>query len=230
VIPAEDDFASELASRTKARVLEVGFGRGELRVANLHMDVAGSNFTVEGEFGGAEVHLPVSGRHMVGNSLLALAAGVLCGIPLDECAAALAHVSVTGGRLTRKEFKGAVILDDTYNANPESMIAALDTLSIAGGLKIAVLGRMGELGDHAPEAYEQVGQKAAQTTGILLCVGEEAAAIGEAAERAGHRDVRHAPDATAAAAILSPLLTPKVHVLVKASRSARLEEVIRQLS
>jgi len=230
VIPAEDEFASELASRTQARVLEVGFGRGDLRATNLRMDVSGSNFTVEGEFGTAEVQFPVPGHHMVGNSLLALAAGVLCGIPLEECAKALAHVSVTGGRLTRKELKGAVILDDTYNANPESMIAALETLSIAGGLKIAVLGRMGELGDHAAEAYERVGQKAAKTTEILLCVGEEAAAIGDAAERAGHRDVRHAPDAAAAAAILSPLLRQEVHVLVKASRSARLEEVIRQLS
>jgi UDP-N-acetylmuramoyl-tripeptide--D-alanyl-D-alanine ligase len=150
VIPAEDEFVTELASRTQGRVLEVGFGRGNLRATNLRMDVAGSNFTVEGEFGTAEVQLPVPGRHMVGNSLLALAAGVLCGIPLEECAKALAHVSVTGGRLTRKEFKGAAILDDTYNANPESMIAALETLSIAGGLKIAVLGRMGNSGTMLP--------------------------------------------------------------------------------
>jgi UDP-N-acetylmuramoyl-tripeptide--D-alanyl-D-alanine ligase len=194
------------------------------------MEVGGTRFTIEGEFGSAEVHLTIPGRHMVGNALLAVAAGVLCGIPIGECAAALEGVSLTGGRLTRKEFKGSVILDDTYNANPESMIAALETLTVSGGRRIAVLGRMGELGMHAADAYVRVGATAAETSDILICVGEEASAIGEAASRAGHPDVRRAADAAEAAALLSLLLGPGTNVLVKASRSARLEEVIQRLT
>lgn len=230
ILPENDDYISELRNRTSARVVETGIGRGDLRAVNVRMDADGSRFGIDGDFGHAEACLSVPGRHMVGNALLAVAAGVLCGIPVGECAAALENVILTGGRLTRREIRGAVILDDTYNANPESVVAALDTLSSSQGLRIAVLGRMGELGVHAAAAYARVGETAAATTEILICVGEEAQAIGEAASRAGHPDVRQATDATAAASMLSPLLKPAVRVLVKASRSARLEEVIRQLS
>lgn len=230
ILPANDEFLSELRARTSARVIETGIARGDLRAVNVRGDEDGSRFMIEGEFGSAEAFLPVPGRHMVGNALFAVASGVLCGMPLGECASALEKVTLTEGRLTRREIRGAVILDDTYNANPESMIAALETLASSEGLRIAVLGRMGELGAHAASAYARVGEAAAAATGILICVGEEARAIGEAASRAGHPDVRLAAETASAASILSSLLEPGVRVLVKASRSARLEEVIRLLS
>lgn len=230
VIPAEDEFSAMLRRRTEASVLEVGFNRGNIRASGIVPEHDGSRFRIEGDFGTADARIRVPGRHMVGNALLAFAAGVLCGISSAECAAALENATLTGGRLTRREIRGAVILDDTYNANPESMNAALEALSSAKGTRIAVLGRMGELGIHAAAAYERSGMKAAETTGILICVGKEAAGIGEAAARAGHPDVRWAEDSAAAASILSPLLEPGVHVLVKASRSARLEDVVNLLS
>lgn len=230
ILPAADDFLPELRTRTTARVIEVGIGRGDLRAVNLRGEGAGTRFDIEGEFGTAEAFLPVPGRHMVGNALLAVCAGVLCGISLGECTAALGAVALTGGRLSLLKRHGATVLDDTYNANPESMIAALETLGALAGRRIAVLGRMGELGSHAAEAYRRVGAKAASTADLLICVGEEAYAIGEAAMHAGLAQVRPVPDTRAAADLLSGLLSPGVTVLLKASRSARLEETLRHLA
>lgn len=230
ILPAADDFLPQLRTRTAARVIEVGIGCGDLRAVNLRTDGEKTRFGIEGDFGTAEGCLPVPGRHMVGNALLAIAAGVLCGIPVEECVAALGSVSLTGGRLSLLTRNGATILDDTYNANPESMIAALDTLASVKGRRIAVLGRMGELGSHAGEAYRRVGARAAASADLLVCVGEEASAIGEAASQTGLADVRHVPDARAAAGLLSELLAPGVTVLLKASRSARLEETLQYLA
>jgi len=230
ILPAADDFITELRSRTSAQVIEVGIGSGDLQAVNLRTESAGTRFEIEGEFGNAEAFLPVPGRHMVGNALLAIAAGVLFNIPLGECAAALRSASLSGGRLAILERNGAIILDDTYNANPESMIAALETLSISKGRRIGVLGRMGELGTHAGEAYRRVGVKAASSLDLLICVGEEAAAIGETATQAGLAEVRLVPDAKAVADLLSEMLVPGVTVLLKASRSVRLEEALRHLA
>jgi UDP-N-acetylmuramoyl-tripeptide--D-alanyl-D-alanine ligase len=229
ILPAADEFITEFRSRASAQVIEVGIGHGDFRALNLQTEGVGTRFEIEGVFGNAEAFLPVPGRHMVGNALLAIAAGVLCDIPLGECAEALRSASLTGGRLTILERNGATILDDTYNANPESMIAALETLSTYAGRRIALLGRMGELGTHAGEAYRRVGVRSATSVDLLVCVGEEAAAIGEAATEAGLVDVRIVPDTKAAAALLSELLSPGVTVLLKASRSARLEEILRHL-
>jgi UDP-N-acetylmuramoyl-tripeptide--D-alanyl-D-alanine ligase len=167
---------------------------------------------------------------MIANALLAVAAGALCGIPLEECAASLNSIELSGGRLGRVMRRGVTLLDDTYNANPDSMVAALETLfSIpVSGRKIAMLGRMGELGSHAAESYERVGKAAALTAETLVCVGPEAAAIGDAALAAGLGDVRFTDDNSGAVALLAGLARKGDLVLLKASRSARLEEILQQ--
>ena len=230
VIPAEDAFASELRSRTTARILEVGFQRGDLRAVDLTHGADGSRFVIEGEFGRVEALLPVPGRHMVGNALLAVAAGTVCGIPLEECAAALSMIELTRGRLSQSMKRGVTILDDTYNANPDSMLAALETLFSLPkeGRKVAVLGRMGELGVHAAAGYAQVGERAACLLDTLITVGPEAAAIAEAATAKGMSDVRVTADNAAAAVVLSSLARSGDQVLLKASRCARMEEVLHQ--
>ena len=232
IIPVHDPFAEELRGRTSARVLTVGIGQGDLRASGLTTGLEGSRFVIEGEFGRAEVRLPIPGHHMVCNALLAVAAGSLCGIPLEECAAALEKTELTGGRLTRISLRGATIFDDTYNANPDSMVAALETIaSIAtGGRKIAILGKMGELGPHAAAGYRLVGHKAAETIGTLICVGEEASAIAAAASASGHTDTRIVSDNAVASEMLSQLLQPGDLILLKASRSARMEQILQRLT
>jgi UDP-N-acetylmuramoyl-tripeptide--D-alanyl-D-alanine ligase len=228
ILSAHDDFLAELRGRTKASVLEVGFNAGNLRATRLMPELTGTRFAMEGDFGNAEAFLPVPGKHMVGNALLAVAAGVISGIPLGDCAAALANVQLTGGRLSRLERRGITLIDDTYNASPDSMVAALETLaSLPGvGRRIAVLGRMGELGDHAATGYERVGKAAASFLQMLICVGAEAAAMAEAASRAGLADVRIVSDQAEAATLLSSLAQAGDLVLLKASRSAHMEEVL----
>ena len=210
----------------------MGFGQGDLRAVDIKQDLEGSSFVIEGEFGRSEARLPVPGRHMVGNALLAVASGVLCGISLEECALALEKTSLTGGRLARHSIRGATILDDTYNANPDSMVAALETLGAipVPGRKIAVLGKMGELGTHADAGYRRVGEKAVGIVDTLICVGEEASAIADAAERAGHSGTQRASDNGTAAGILSLLLAPGDLVLLKASRSGRMEQILQHLT
>lgn len=231
ILPAEDDFVSELIGRTSARVITVGIGRGDLRASELKADLEGTRFLIEGDFGKAEARVHIPGRHMVGNALLAVAAGVFSGIPLEACVRGLDMTQLTGGRLSRLEHKGAVILDDTYNANPESMTAALETVAAipVSGTKIAVLGKMGELGSHAGAGYNQVGSKAATSVQTLICVGEEAFAMASAAIESGLTDVHTASDNAEASKILSDRLRSGDLVLIKGSRSARMEQIIQQL-
>lgn len=230
IIPAEDAFAATLRKRTSAKVFEVGFLRGDLRAVDISHKSDGSCFVIEGEFGRAEAYLPVPGKHMIGNALLAVAAGTLCGIPLEECADALAKIELTHGRLSQSMKRGVTLLDDTYNANPDSMLAALETLFSLPkeGRKIAVLGRMGELGPHAAAGYARVGETAARLLDTLITVGSEAEAIAEAATSIGMSDVRVTSDNAAASALLSTLACAGDQILLKASRSARMEEVLLQ--
>jgi UDP-N-acetylmuramoyl-tripeptide--D-alanyl-D-alanine ligase len=232
IIPTEDDFFQDLRSRTSARILEVGFERGDLRATGIRYGLDETRFMIEGEHGRSEALLQVPGRHMVGNALMAIAAGLQCGITLERCVSGLADVTLTSGRLARVVRRGVTFLDDTYNANPESMIAALETI---GGLsmpgrKIAVLGRMGELGIHAAAGYELVGNKSASVLSTLITVGDEASAMAEEASKAGLSDVRVVSDNTAAARLLSSLASEGDLVLLKASRSARMEEILQHFN
>lgn len=232
VITSQDEFRAELRSRTSARILEVGCGTGELRATKITHDLEGSRFVIEGEFGQCDAYLPVPGIHMVTNSLLAVAAGLLCGIPLQECVAGLSRAKLAAGRLSKVEKRGVILIDDTYNANPESMVAALETLAALPrtGRKIAVLGKMGELGSHAVDGYGRVGIVAAETLDMLLCVGSETSEMALAASAAGLNDVTSVADNAAAAAMISSIAKAGDVVLLKASRIARMEEVLHNFS
>jgi len=228
IIPEEDKFALDLRSRTPERVIGVGFSKGEIRAGNISPEGFGTRFRIEGEAGSTGVILPVPGEHMVRNALMAVAAGWILGVSVEEAAEALSGATLTGGRLQRRELAGTVFLDDTYNANPESMKAALGTLAAipAQGRRIAVLGRMGELGEHAGPAYRGIGTSAAEAVEVLVTVGEEATAMAVSAREAGLYSVHAVADTREAASLLSSLARPGDLVLLKASRSARLEEIL----
>ena len=244
VLFAEDEFTASLAARTAARVVTVGVTAGDLRAVDLQPGLVaggsnggGSRFTVVDTRDGqrAEVALAVPGTHMVVNALLAAAAGRALGMNLAECAAGLADARLTRGRLERKTRGGLNFLDDSYNANPDSMTAALRTLASLPvpppGRRLAVLGRMGELGDAAPAGYRQVGERvAAEGLDALVTVGPEAEAIGAAARAGGLRSPVHAVGTTAEAArLLRAIARPGDLILLKGSRSAALETVLDAL-
>jgi len=232
IIHGGESYAAVARRKAPCRVLEIGMDRGELRAENVRSaEDGGALFDVCAGDERAEVRLPVAGTHMVGNALLALAVGWVEGVPLADGAAALANARLHGGRMQARTWRGMVFLDDSYNANPDSMVAALNALVAVPtpGKHVAVLGAMGELGEGAEAAHREVGETAARLGVDLVCtVGDAAEILGKAADAAGAQ-VRHFPDHAACARQLENILTEGDRILVKGSRTAAMENVLREL-
>lgn len=229
ILPAEDDYAAYLRETARdRRILSCGLRDGDVRADSISLDASGASFTIHAFGETAAARIPVTGEHMVRNALLAVAAGLNFGLSLDECAGGLAAARLTGGRLQQKSIGGVRFLDDTYNANPDSVDAALKTLAAipAAGRRIAVLGRMGELGGHAGAGYRRVGTVAASSVDALVAVGPETAPLCEAARAAGLSEIFTSADTQEAAAILGEIVREGDLVLVKGSRAARMENVL----
>jgi len=231
VLPASDEFAPSLASRTKARIVFVG-GDDELQADGLRASPQGQDFDLVLGKERTAAHLPVPGEHMVRNALLAVAAGRELGLSLRECASGLAATKLSARRLACLDVRGVTVLDDSYNANPDSMEAALHALRglPGGGRRFAVLGRMGELGSYAQEGYRRVGRTAAATMDVLIAVGEETLPLAEEARVAGRVEVHRATDTSEAARLLRDLSHPGDAVVVKGSRAARMERVLEEFA
>lgn len=224
--PAGCDFNEYFRSRTSAKLIPVGNGRGLVRAENPRQQADGTwiNLVIQGEEP-IDVFIPVLGKHMITNALLAAALGWKLGLTPTQIAQGLTSVSLTSGRMRRIQCDGITILDDTYNANPESMEAALDTLCemkvAEGGQRIAVLGRMGELGPFASEAHLRIG-KLAKSKGLRLI------AVGDGAENiAIGGDSMHLLDSHSAAEWLASNTNFGDIVLFKGSRSAAIEKVLQ---
>ena len=229
ILNADDRFSEGIAKRTPARVVFAGINNGVLRATDVEQTSSGSEFTILEGAHRCRAQLSVPGLHMVQNAVLAVAAGRAFGVPLEECAIGLATAPLTKARLQIKDVNGVQFLDDSYNANPDSMKAALRTLIelAADGKRIAVLGEMRELGAESQRGHEEVGQEAAALeVDQLIGIGEMGEVIANAAKRAG-LEKSSAVDSTAQAAeLLSNVVEPGDLVLIKGSRAARTEEVI----
>ena len=235
IYPAADDYADYIASQTKALPLPVGAPDSLVRACDVQMTPQGSSFrlVIDG-LGSVPVNLPVPGVHMVSNSLLAAAAGWKLGCSLEQIAAGLSSISLTKGRLACRQEHGFTIVDDTYNANPESMRAALRTVAELRGHThhLAVLGKMGELGEAGLAAHAEVGWFAAsQSYAAVIVVGEECpetlALCHAAAESIPALLVNTPAEAVAA---LRRLAAPGDAILFKGSRSAGVERVIAEFT
>lgn len=229
VLPASCEYLNYFRDRTKAEVIAVGNGRGEVRAEEIDGTGEGMKFILvfEGE-GRAAVELSVAGRHMVTNALLAAAVGRLLGLSVEEVAQGLRETELTSGRLRSFKANGITVLDDTYNANPESMRAGIETLAerTAGpkGRHFAVLGMMAEIGETAPQEHFSLGQFAAERQVQVVSVGPEAKLISEGAKGSRHFDAREQ-----AAHWLSKELKAGDVVLFKGSRMAAVEQVMKQI-
>jgi UDP-N-acetylmuramyl pentapeptide synthase len=205
--------------------MRVGGPDSEVRAENIHVTTDGTSFRLIANGEEGSVRLPVPGHHMVSNALLAVGAGLACGLSLEECVEGLEHTPVIGGRMAKRMVRGVTFLDDSYNANPDSMVAALEVLKSLGcrGKKIAVLGCMGELGSHAGEGYRRVGSHAGAD--LLIAVGPETLPMAEAA-RGCVPEVHSFPSTDEASDFLREIAAEDDIVLVKGSRSARMESII----
>lgn len=234
IYPATDDFADTIAASTQATPLPVGGSNSSVRALNVRSTAAGSTYDlcIEG-LGSIRIELPIPGTHMVSNSLLAAAAGWKLGCTLEQIAEGLSMASLTKGRLACKEVDGYTVVDDTYNANPESMKAALDTVAALRGPKrhFAVLGKMGELGEGGIAAHEEIGLHAAALdyTAIIV-VGDECAETLALCRGAADRIPAILVNSPAeAATTLRQMIQPGDAVLFKGSRSAGMERSMYEL-
>jgi UDP-N-acetylmuramoyl-tripeptide--D-alanyl-D-alanine ligase len=225
VINADDEYAELWRGLASGRrIVDFGLSCPAAVSASYRLRGLESEIVVRTPAGEAQAVLRVPGLHNVRNALAAAAAAVALEVPPAAIAAGLARYRGVKGRLQRRPGpNGAVFLDDTYNANPESARAAIEVLARAPGRRLMVLGDMGELGPAAPELHAQIGQHArAHGVERLFALGEHSVHAARAFGAGG----RHFPTVEALTAALEPELAPGVTVLVKGSRFMRMERVL----
>jgi UDP-N-acetylmuramoyl-tripeptide--D-alanyl-D-alanine ligase len=236
VLNSDDEWSRRIADRTRARVVWVGSGpESTWRAEDLHVETDHLSFLLRHNGSSARVRLPVVNRVMVGNALLAAAVGRDCGLTMEEIARGLESVKLPGARMQVLNIEGAWIINDSYNANPDSMKAALTALHEFPHAvrRIAVLGTMGELGVHSTELHFVTGEFAAKKgVEYLIAVGPQAEAFTRGAIAGGltHQQVVSARDANEAAVALKPMLREGDAVLVKGSHFMGLERLVEALS
>jgi UDP-N-acetylmuramoyl-tripeptide--D-alanyl-D-alanine ligase len=235
VVNADDDFAESLAGRTRARVVRFGRGPGAaVRAEAVRSTPDGFAFELVAPQGRTAAGVAGLGDPTLANALCAAAAALAAGASLAQVAAGLAAYRPVHGRLERRRLaSGIVLIDDSYNANPQSMEVALRLLAHSGsGRRIAVLGDMGELGPAAAKAHREAGRLvAALRLDHLVAVGALAPLVAEGAAEAGMPADRIAVVATSqeAARPVLALARPGDWVLIKGSRSMRMERVAEGL-
>lgn len=237
VLNSDDPRVAGMAARCHGRVITAGRAAGsDIRLASVRVTAAGTPaFLLRTPEGDVDVRLGLPGEHNAANAAVAAGMALAAGIPLDAVAAALAAARpVSPHRMDLRRLPdGSTVIDDAYNANPESMAAALRALAaVPATRRWAVLGAMRELGAESTDLHRQVGRSAAEA-GIdrVLAVGAEAEVIAAgAAETPGWSGVATTlPDAAAAIERLAADLRPGDAVLVKASNSERLWQVAEAL-
>lgn len=236
VLNADDRRVAAMAPRSKAPVTWFGLGpAAQVRAEGISVDdLSRARFTLITPGGRAAVSLRILGEHQVANALAAAAVAHALGMPARDIAAVLSDTAVvTRSRMQMHERPDGVrIIDDAYNANPDSLRASLRALAAmaAAGRRVAVVGEMRELGDRSPDEHRAVGKFAA-SLGIDVVVGVGGADAAQVAEGVaqGGAAARLVPDRAAAAELLDRMLVPGDLVLVKASRDAGLRALVSDL-
>jgi UDP-N-acetylmuramoyl-tripeptide--D-alanyl-D-alanine ligase len=231
----DNEWTEKIIARTQAKIVRVGLGgKNDWRAEKIRPDKNGVTFrvqTAEENFCG-EYRINLLGRHQVTNALFAIAVGAELGLKREEIQSGLTECKPPKMRLQFWEANGVRVLDDAYNANADSTIAALETLCDLPlqGRRVAVLGDMGELGAHSAAAHAEVGRRAAELKiGQLFTVGKMSALTAKAARDAGLTRVIEFENVEAAVTAISKFLKTGDVVLLKASRASRLERIAETL-
>lgn len=235
ILNLDDPNVMKMTAWNKGRV----FSYGLTSTADLHADAVeglgldGVRLTLHHDGESHKIHTPMLGRHSVYTALAAAAVGLNDGMTWDEITRGLEKPHGQVRLVPGQHRSGALILDDTYNASPGAVIAALDLLAdVDADLRVAVLGDMLELGSYEEDGHRAVGAHAAQTADVLITLGERARMIAEEAESNGlpTNHITICESVEEAAAVAQATLTgPRVAALVKGSHAVGMERVVAKL-
>lgn len=232
VLNGDDARTAAFAARTPARTVYYGLsGQCDVRADDVvSHGLDGIEFRLSVNTGSVDVRLPLPGKHHVYPALAAAAVALEEGMNLEQVAGALAESRPELRSRILPGANGATILDDSYNASPASVAAALDLLAELPGRRLALLGDMLELGAAEDDGHRRVGELAATACDVLLAAGSRARIIAEAARAAGAADVRYLDSPAEAIDELRRELRAGDHLLIKASRALAFEEVVAALT
>jgi UDP-N-acetylmuramoyl-tripeptide--D-alanyl-D-alanine ligase len=227
VAPARQPGVVEAAGRRARHVRSAGLDAGEVRPERWSLDAEGFGTAV---LKGVDVRVPARGAHLLGNAMLVVAAAEACGVSVEDAARGMRDARMPAMRGSVEAIGRALIVNDAYNANPDSVRAALDLLVHLGHghPRVAVLGTMLEMGAQAERVHDEVARAAlASPVELLVGIGD----FGTAFVRAGAPSSRviSASDVDSAWRALAPRLQPDAAILVKGSRGMKLERLIPEL-
>jgi UDP-N-acetylmuramoyl-tripeptide--D-alanyl-D-alanine ligase len=223
VLNADDAFTSRLREKTNAHVETFGVEAGDLRVEDYR---AGADGSATCKVAGSSVRLRMGGRHQATNAAAALLVGRFAGVSIADGAAQLSQVEVPHRLQRVRLWDGVELIDDAYNASPESMLAAFDAVAdLNAQRRLAVLGEMRELGPAAEPAHVAVGKRAAEVFDEVCVVD-----VGNGRTLAESAGAFLAPDKQAAVDWVRQRAKPGSVVLVKASRGVALDQVVDALA
>ncbi len=234
ILNYDDPNVLGMRSATKARIFTYGLSpEADLWADGIEgLGLEGVRFRLHYREEVLHIRIPLLGRHSVHTALRAAAVGILEGLTWQEIVEGMSAPSSQLRLVAVPGPRGSTLLDDTYNASPPSMLAALNLLDELEGRKIAVLGDMLELGDYEQEGHEKVGLRAMEVVDILITVGLLGRIIGETALRWGMPAdrVHILEDNQTATHLLESLVQPGDVILIKGSRAMRMEEIVNALS
>lgn len=234
ILNYDDHLVRDMAEKTQARVFYYGLSpKADLWASSIRtMGLDGIHFRLH--YGGETVHLrvPLLGRHSVHTALRAAAVGLVEGESWQEIVDGLQGGAPQFRLVAVDGINGSTLLDDTYNASPQSTLAALNLLDELEGRKIAVLGDMLELGSYEEEGHRKVGLRVIDSVDVLVTVGELSRIIAKEAQRWGlpKSAVFTLDDNSQAIELLEGIVTPGDVILVKGSRAAHMEDVVMALA
>lgn len=234
ILNYDDPNVRKMNDRTKAKVFYFGLDKNsDLYADEIKSGIGGIDFKVHYKKESVNVHLDIIGKHLIYSALAGIACGLVSGMEFKETTKAVAGFQTEKGRLDLVQgVKGSMIINDTYNANPESMKAAIQTLNDLAGKKrkIAVLGDMLELGKESDDFHREIGKELIGSADLFFAVGPQSKYIFEEAEKKMDGKVFWFPDSQSAVESVKENIRSGDMILVKGSRGMRMEMIVKALS
>ena len=228
VLPADDKFFSYLKKKAKGRSISFGIDSpADVCAKNIRFRSDSSSFDIETKTYKIKIDLPLPGKHNIYDALAAAAAAYAAKIKPSQIKKGLESFKLSSKRLNLINFKGLRIIDDTYNANPDSMAAALSILENNPPRRIAVIGDMLELGKIARKSHENIGRLAANLNiETLITVGDLSKYAAAGARASGLRNIYSVRSNKEALKVLKKMIKPNDTILVKGSRGMHMENIV----